>query len=1036
MSQILKLKDGDQVKTKKQQDLDQIAANKQKIQDAYDSGNLSEEAKAQLDMISRNAQSYLEADPLHNRNARKFQLELTNRMADIVDGKQGYTPYETEVAEKNFFDRYSDNEMGLIANELVRQTLTGGGSGTSVSGGQPVSEVSGAPVDLHHVYNWLGGQDLSLLAANATTKQKVGYIIDGLAKGIADVERASNAGKMLHGFDSADLEAAKSKLNELGVIKAKLANPDYTDDDAFRDLNNLLVRSNDIFKIPADTFKSLFSKYYTEQNEETASQQPVIYKDQMLTDYLTKNKGLKLYKTEDGKYILKDASGQHAAENFAETNPQSQYYQWGFFIDPTTGEILGADNLNNPEFVSKFSEQWAALAPKIREEYKSKFPIIDYTTQGGRRGIDLSHHLPGSDVVFIDGDKLKAWENGTDAWMPFDQWVPNWDQIKSQFNYTGNADITTSGNDTKNQYRDSKGFIDDPKFSEILASIEDLSNEDLNQLSGKIKGTGRISDDSAEKMLESPYQQAESWNIETKIAAFVGYCLLGEYDRLNKLFPNNTKETNLMVDGKPIQLGDAFMIRLKENKDLYKKVLKMLLKTRIGDEEKTIALKKAVREELNKVDSYKQGGVFKHVTGTFKGGVQKTTAQSDNGQSSEISDWSNLSGRDKTIIALTGASILNDLVSVGTAHIPVAGPWISGAQAIAGMGVDLATDIMSGASAGETAKNAALSGATGAAGLLVGSAKLAKAGLWANRIRRIVRDTLGIMNLGNMASRFADKDTQEAWKKLANPSELTVKDWVNIGRSLRAIANTAVSASSINRARTDARTTTVNPKQKLIVQQSKANPKEKVYKQVTTEQIDKAGETDSKWKFVSNYKQRAKQSQELADEGYETVVGLRGTPRTREVRQFDTEAQAARQAQSDRFTPEAQKKAFGYEGYQAGPKSGEKAKEWDFNLEKLSFNTTIKPTVVNKAKYNGKEVKIYGVRREDFDNGKVAKQIAPDLTKTSKVGLPKSVIEALPKGSEEIYYSRKNGNFVFISEPKSNKNGGKLDRLHKYINNK
>jgi len=74
------------------------------------------------------------------------------------------------------------------------------------------------------------------------------------------------------------------------------------------------------------------------------------------------------------------------------------------------------------------------------------------------------------------------------------------------------------------------------------------------------------------------------------------------------------------------------------------------------------------------------------------------------------------------------------------------------------MGVDLATDIMSGQSAKQTAINAGISGATGAAGIMVGAAKLAKAGLWAKRVGNIVKGVLGLVSIGDLVSKIKDKD--------------------------------------------------------------------------------------------------------------------------------------------------------------------------------------------------------------------------------------------------------------------------------------
>lgn len=379
MSQILKLSNGDQVKNRKQQELDQIALNRQKIKDAYDSGSLSEESKAQLDMISKNAQAYLQADPLHNKNARKFQLELTNRMADIVDGNPGYTPYQTEIADKNIFGRYSDNEMGLIANELIRKTLNSNTNSPSTT--QTVSQSPSSQEEMHHIYDWLGGYNLDLMPQNMTDKQKVNYILRGLKKGIDDAEQANASGKMIHGFDPSKIQEAKQRLSQIQIEDSD------TDEAAF---NKLVSQIQDgMFAVPADTFKSLFSKYYGGSESTDATTQAAKELGYELADsnYLSRINPLieaigdngKIYK-KGNKYYALDSDLNPILSGYSniDSDSASSTYNKGIFIGDN-GEIFISDDVTN---VSNIPENWSqkviSAVENVKNQFSSAYNPIEY----------------------------------------------------------------------------------------------------------------------------------------------------------------------------------------------------------------------------------------------------------------------------------------------------------------------------------------------------------------------------------------------------------------------------------------------------------------------------------------------------------------------------------------------------------------------------------------------------------------------------------------------------------------------------------
>lgn len=1002
--------------------------------------------KDQARAVVNFAQQVINAEEFTGRDLRLYNLGISQAVNKILKGEQAYSESMTGDAKTNIFGYYSrhgqPSELDWMVNETVKRSLSG--RAAQGSSNTPTSTTS---TPMRQIVNFTPASGFNSYVLPTTT---IGDKVNNFAKHLANklqeyINNPYDESKyIISGLNANQADQFASYVNTLNSI----GNRQGTAQDILTIGNIVSALGNEDL---TSSFESYFQNELAGNDQSSATSQPVPGQAAQTvqvgnaTLQLAQHPDAKLnqYFADNGYTLYKDATGNYYVQGLtadkAETNPRSEFYKYGFFVDPINGTELGKlvsyGNLADSNYLQTVKDRWAVLAPKVRAEYNQKFAPVDYTSQGGERGIDFSHYLPGSDVVFVGGDKYKAWEEGSDVWLPFDQWIENWEEARKGFDWGGNADVSVSGADMKNQYADSLGVITDPKLVNILNQTQDLSDDDIQSIfggsgdkSGDINNSGVFSDYTVSDILQTDDPIASKWDLKTRLAAFVGYALLGEYDRLNKVFVENTQ-----TGDNNESIGDMFMRQLQSDTELYKRVLKMLSKTRIGGAEKTKLLRQKVSEELQKIEKKQSGGVLKHISGTFQGGVQKPTGNSTS--DAKMSDWSNLSRKQKAVIGMTAASILNDLASIGTAHIPVAGPWISGAQAIAGMGVDLATDIMSGQSAKQTAINAGISGATGAAGMLVGSAKLAKAGLWAKRIGNIAKYALGAISFADVASKFADKKIRDSWTKLEHPSEMTIQDWINVGHSLRSIANASVNVSARNRISTDKGTTTVNPTKKLVVSRNK-NTGDKTYKEVSTEALENATKTDGKWwQIGKNAEQRRKQANELVGEDNELVFGFRGKPRTRDVVEFDATKQAVRQAQSDRFVPQALQEKIGYENYKPGPQAGEKASEWDLSLDIKLPGQTIKPVTMNKAKWNGNEIKVYGITKQDMESGKVS-QIAPNLVRQSTKGWPKSVLDALPKDTKEVWFSRKNNTIVYVSEPKTNKNGGKLDNLRNYINNK
>lgn len=737
-------------------------------------------------MISENAKDYLQADPLKNKNARKFQLSLTQRMVDILDGKEGYTPFGTEIATKNYWGKYNDNEINNITNELVKKTLSGNSTSPTNSENISPSESS------HYVYNWNSGTDYSLLPPTSSTREKINLFANDLLKTINNLQSAQTSGKVIHGYegDLSTLEDKKQKLTQL------INNTEADDNKSFLSLLSIIQDGN--LGVDPDTFKSVFKEFYGEKKEpengDENSEKSIIYRDQALTDYLT-GKGLHLLKTDDGKILLSDASGQRAASNFVELDPTSPYYQWGFFIDPNTGEILGADNLaQNNEFTDKFAEQFNALIPKIKEEQKRKFPIQDYTQYGGKKGIDFSNYFEGNNVIFVDPKDFNFDEN---LWIPYQDWFENWNDIKSNFKYNGFADIT-NGNTENNQYAKSIGWIESD-----LTNIPDLSDSQILQM---LDGTGNHDDVRDINGSSGFWKRDKSFrhllanddpniSISDRLVTFINLYLKAE-EQL-KENPNKTdfeidQEFKNFAEETPdnIELGDKAMDQIRSNSDLYKQILKYVIQRVSIPEDRTRIIK-----ELNRiVEKKKLGGIIKafHGSKLNQSDIQTTTGKTITPEEPLDSDAELGLG-----LAL-GAAVLD----LGLVFDPE--PWSSGIGSAIVLGLNQAADHYLDVSTGQKWLDGGVDAVAGVASVvpLLGNAtQYAKVGYKAAKLGklfgRLGSAAGGILTAWGIKSAA---DQQLFSKFLTNPTSLSKEEATTLVRLVTNSAGFARSIQGIKRA--------------------------------------------------------------------------------------------------------------------------------------------------------------------------------------------------------------------------------------------
>mgnify|MGYP007007437810 FL=1 len=207
MGQILKLKEGDKVRTRREEN-DALERNLAEINELY--ANLDANTKAQVDMLTANEDAFLKAQGLSDRDERRFRLDMSNRKLNLIKGTQSYNPVQTGTARTNIFGNLSRDEVNTLANDLTRRTLVEEPANPTVAA-QPASD---APGSIHFTYNWKNPA-FDFAKDDASIKDRVKLVAEGLISQINRLKSTSDQSGFIHNFDKANLDYAYSAIPQL-----------------------------------------------------------------------------------------------------------------------------------------------------------------------------------------------------------------------------------------------------------------------------------------------------------------------------------------------------------------------------------------------------------------------------------------------------------------------------------------------------------------------------------------------------------------------------------------------------------------------------------------------------------------------------------------------------------------------------------------------------------------------------------------------------------------------------------------------------
>jgi hypothetical protein len=248
-------------------------------------------------------------------------------------------------------------------------------------------------------------------------------------------------------------------------------------------------------------------------------------------------------------------------------------------LSPTYKKVTLKDgrsgSFDDPTFFSSLdTDLWNRIAAAIRAENKRKFPVEDYTVQGGTRGVDLSEYFEGDEPVWWNLDDYN-FDTG-DLALPYEL-MENWDNMKSKFHYTGKVDRNPGGLSTANQYALANYFIPSLGITDIPELNDDYVTANFGQkgdTTGDINDTGVFGDTTLTTVFTpSINTNPDLNNLGDAIKAYVANYIIGNKNYLATEFP--ALETQ---NRKGEYFGDLFIKQLGENPQRLQAILIAILK--------------------------------------------------------------------------------------------------------------------------------------------------------------------------------------------------------------------------------------------------------------------------------------------------------------------------------------------------------------------------------------------------------------------------------------------------------------------------
>lgn len=857
----------------------------------------------------------------------------------------------------------------------------------------------------------IGEQIYNVAGLTPNLKQRVDefsqFLIDQLV--FANNELAD--GKLLYNWKDSNT----SKIREW---ISKLETPVTTEEDLKKRIDfmgNTIINALENNKL-ADAFASRFAPWLEGSDEYKAAQvaaaeakrentTTINGKEAIVSPYtndvaqkLMMDAGWKVYKQGEEYYV----AGDNANKQLVILDPTHDYYKYGVVTDGN-GKIFFGD-LSSDDFHQMIASRSEAVKAAIKEMHKSHYAIQDNREQGGRYGIDLSNYMRDNNVYFLDLE-----EDNFPLFLDYDKiFGENWD--KSKFVWEGNADATAADVDLNNQYLDSIGgnvkFVDGaPEFTEQVARNRFSGNTgrtgDINS-----KGGGRdvtvtellnIQDGNyADKILQFVADYLEAWKSQdqnVKDAFFLKYPKALE-KRIHKTKGENT-------------LDDIFIWQLEDEPELFISILKAI-----------ISDPKYADKRKYAVDAYKSL-IPKGLKGLK---VQEKNIMDESVVARKAREMSGpvtldqMTDREKAVMWTDLATALSDIVGAFT------GPWGGIGSSITNMGLRIARNSIT-EDKGFENKVApylieGLTGMSSALPLIGNKTKLLKA----KPIISGLTTAFGLTaaGLSTYLAATGIEGTAEALDKVftGRYRQLTQDDIAALQKVIGGITTGLVTGKNIRHA--TKHNVGKNSDTEQWVKTKTPDGKTEAVK-VKNSELKAAKETKGYEGLPRNVRQQLAQEMDGVPKGNTVPVDLLGRPYTRPVRSVDEQALAnlhawqLRKGKLNRGTPTA---------------------STDYNTsENFKFNLGIDFGNWNLSSVKPKSTKIVGntpvLEVAPQDMNRAQKQIfkGKNIQKISEVS--DNLKTAIPEGSE-VWTDGK----VYIWTAVKKRDGGRLNRLNNYLNNK
>lgn len=906
------------------------------------------------------------------KEARKFAINALNSIASSLKPSEDYTP------------EYVTPSSGLPYIETFNPEMSS--NRYNVAGVKPdlnktVQEFSDfLAQQLTHAQGVLSDNGKVLYGWNKANTDQINTWLTELAK------------------QPATEQAAKEKISYMGnVIVNALANEGLTQ--AFENKFASWLEGSEEYEAAQAAAAKAKQENTTTINGKEATVSP--YTNE-LAQKLMADAGWKVYKQGDSYYVAED----NANKQLVILDPAHDYYKYGVVTDEN-GKIFFGD-LSSDDFHQMIANRSESVKDAIREMQKSHYTIQDNREQGGRYGIDLSNYMRDNNVYFLDLE-----EGDFPLFIDYDKvFGKNWD--KSKFVWEGNADATAADIDLNNQYLSSIGgdveFTDDaPEFTEQVARNRFSGNTDRT---GDInsKGGGQdvtvtellnIQDENyADKILQFVADYLEAWKSKdenVKDAFFLKYPKALE-KRIHKTKGENT-------------LDDIFIWQLEDEPELFISILKAIISDpKYADKRKYAveAYKSLIPKGLKGLKVQEKNIMDESVV------AKKAREMSGPVTLDQMTD------REKAVMWVDLATALSDIVGAFT------GPWGGVGSSITNMGLRVARNSIT-EDKGFENKVApylieGLTGVSSALPLIGNKTKLLKA----KPIISGLTTAFGLTaaGLSTYLAATGIEGTAEALDKVftGRYRQLTQDDIAALQKVIGGITTGIVTGKNIRHAAKH--NVSKNSDTEQWVKTKTPDGKTEAVKVKNTE-IQAANETKdiNFFKRIKKRNTRAEQAQLMqgVPEGNTVPVGTLGRPYTRPVRSVDEQALAnlhawqLRRGKLNRGTPTT---------------------STDYNTsENFKFNLGIDFGNWNWSSVKPKSTKIVGntpvleVAPQDMNRAQKQLFKSKNIQKVSE--LSDDLKAAIPEGSE-VWTDGK----VYIWTAAKKRDGGRLNRLNNYLNNK